>query len=607
MIDTNDRDPQLVWTEAGEPRSSRYGDVYFSAQDGLSETRAVFLTGCDLPDAWAGRSVFTVAELGFGTGLNIAALLDLWKQHRPQGGRLHIFSVEGYPLSVEEARRALTAWPEIAEATAALLARWPAATPGFHRIDLPDYGAVLDLAVGEAEWALNQWTGRADAWFLDGFSPSTNPAMWSDAVMDAIAARSAPDARVATFTVAGAVRRGLAERGFAVDKRPGHGRKRERLEARRQGDCAPPPPPGTVAVIGAGIAGAAVAHALRTAGWCPVVIDAEGPASGASGFPSALVTPRFDLGDASVSGLFVQALGRADALYSSLPGAVVARGVLQLPGADRDARRFEKVVHLPHWPDGRMRLVDPSEVLGELIADQALAMGPAFVVSPRTVVAGLLGDCEVRTGEAAGLEPCETGWRVLDTDGQALVEAAAVVVCTGAAVDALVPELALSPVRGQAEWVETPDAPAALAWGGYIAPRAGGGFLFGATHDRGDTATDIRDEDTARNLTTLATRLPQLAARIDPADIRSRAATRATTRDRLPVAGAVPDRPGLFVVGGLGSRGFCLAPLLGEHVAALIMGRPSALPADIADRVSPLRPSVAALASSDEAEDAQSL
>src|SRR5690606_28684582 len=223
-----------------------------------------------------GRRRFTVAELGFGTGLNIAALLDMWRREGPSDGRLHIFSVEGYPLSRDEAARALGAWPELADAARALLADWPASTPGFHRLDLGGFNATLDVAVGDAAWALSQWTGRADAWFLDGFAPSTNPAMWSDAVLDGVAARSAADARIATFTVAGAVRRGLSERGFGVDKRPGHGRKRERLEARRPG-APEPETAAAVAIIGAGIAGAALARALAVAGRRCTVIEQAGP------------------------------------------------------------------------------------------------------------------------------------------------------------------------------------------------------------------------------------------------------------------------------------------------------------------------------------------
>ena len=104
----DDASPRLTWTEDGEPRSGRFGDVYFSRDDGLAETRAVFLDGCGLPEVWAGRAAFTVAELGFGTGLNIAALLDLWRRSGPAGGRLHVFSVEGFPLTAEEAARAVS-------------------------------------------------------------------------------------------------------------------------------------------------------------------------------------------------------------------------------------------------------------------------------------------------------------------------------------------------------------------------------------------------------------------------------------------------------------------------------------------------------------------
>ena len=104
------------WRPDGLPGSRLYGDVYFSSEDGLAETRAVFLAGCGLPDAWAHRRHFTVGELGFGTGLNIAALLTLWKQTRPPGARLTLFSVEAHPMTAADARRALSRWPDIKEA-----------------------------------------------------------------------------------------------------------------------------------------------------------------------------------------------------------------------------------------------------------------------------------------------------------------------------------------------------------------------------------------------------------------------------------------------------------------------------------------------------------
>ena len=594
--------PRLTWSEDGAPRSGRFGDVYFSADDGLAESRAVFLAGCGLPDAWAGRRQFTVAELGFGTGLNILALLDLWRRERPAGGRLNVFTLEGFPLSRDEAARALAAWPELAEIAALLLARWPRQTPGFHRIDLPELSAVIDLAVGDAAWALSQWTGQADAWFLDGFSPALNPEMWSEAVFDGLAARSAPGARVATFTVAGVVRRGLSERGFQVDKRPGHGRKRERLEAFLPiSTPAPAPteehalattPAPRVAVIGAGIAGACVAHALVQAGAFVTVIEADRPGAGGSGFPAALVTPRLDAGDVGIAALHAQALARARDLYGAIPGAILAEGVLQLEQADRDAVRHAKVAAQTIWSPGAMTLLDPTACaarLGEPSPVGGLLMAEATTVAPAVLLRHLLDGVATIPGQVAALEPGpDGGWRGLAPDGSILFEAEAVVIAAGWGTAALLPDLDLRPVRGQANWVEEVASPA-VAWGGYTAPTATGGLLFGATHDRGDLAAEARPDDTARNLQTLAGRRPVLAETVAVLPAQARAAIRATTRDRLPVCGPLADRPALFVLSGLGSRGFCVAPLLGEHVAALVTGAPSPLPADLAARLRPAR------------------
>ena len=254
----------------GQPRSKRFGDVYFSREGGLAEARAVFLAGCGLPQRWAGRRRFMAGELGFGTGLNIAALLELWRTHRPPGGQLSIFSVEAEPLSADDARRALAAFPEIAPIAERLLSQWPGRRAGFHRVDLPELGATLDLAVMDAEAALRAWSGRADAWFLDGFAPAVNPGMWTEPLMALVAARSASGAVAATYTVAGQARRALAAAGFELARQPGFGGKRERLEARYPGDAALEPMP-RIVIVGAGIAGAALARALTALG-----VDAPG-------------------------------------------------------------------------------------------------------------------------------------------------------------------------------------------------------------------------------------------------------------------------------------------------------------------------------------------
>jgi tRNA 5-methylaminomethyl-2-thiouridine biosynthesis bifunctional protein len=556
----------LTWGEDGLPRSRLYGDVYFSAEGGLDESRAVFLTGCGLPDTWKGRAHFTVAELGFGTGLNIAALLDLWRRTAEPGALLHIFSVEAHPISRAEAQRALAHWPQVSDVTDALTQAWPGQAHGVHRVDLPAFGAVLDLAVMDAGEALAAWDGKADAWFLDGFSPAANPQMWREDLLALVAARSHPGARAATFTVAGAVRRGLEAAGFAVEKRPGFGRKRQRLEASLPGLAPTLAPNPRVAIFGAGIAGAALARAFRAQG-----IEAQvfGAPDGASRNPAALVTPRLDAGLGPPARLYADSFRRATALYGQVTGAVIAQGARQLESGERDARRFAAIAASDLFEPGSMR-----------VQGAAMVMGEALVVEPAIILDAWLGPL---------LPPVETlerhgdVWR-LHAAGQ-VHEADVVCLAAGHACADLAAGLPLQPVRGQASWASIQIAQAA-SFGGYAIPMRGG-VLFGATHDRDVTGTDVREEDNARNLALVAKGLPDLAAQLASVPLEARASIRATTPDRLPLAGCWAE--GLFVLSGLGSKGFCAAPLLAEHIAASALARPSPLARALSALVDPER------------------
>lgn len=566
----------LLWRDDGLPGSRLYGDVYFSSEDGLAETETVFLAGCRLPEAWAGRRTFTVAELGFGTGLNIAALLTLWKQTCPAGARLHIFSVEAHPIPAEDARRALARWPGITAAAQALLDDWPGQARGFHRRDLPAFNAVLDLAVMEASAALTAWDGKADAWFLDGFAPSANPAMWSEALMAQVGAHTAPGGRAATFTVAGSVRRGLAAAGFEVAKRPGFGRKRERLEAIWPGTPAARGTAGEVAVIGAGIAGASMARALRNEGLAIRVFDPAGPAAAASGNRAALMTPRLDAGDGPAARLYAQAFARARTLYELTPGAVLSRGVRHLASDDRDAGRLARIA--------AGALFERSE----MIPDEAgLMMASALVLDPGQAIPAWTGEVERRTIATLVPHP-EGGWRLLDDEGTPVMRAGSVCLCGGHLSSRLVEGLALRPVRGQTTFAAGARLDMAVSFGGYAAPTPEG-VLFGASHQRGETDGAPRAKDDQDNLARIAARLPALAEDLAARPLSGRAAVRAATPDHLPLAGSVAGIEGLLVLSGLGGRGFCLAPLLAEHLVAGLAGAPSPLPLDLAAAVDPGR------------------
>ena len=575
----------ILFDPDGPPRSRLYDDLYYSRDDGLAETRAVFLAGCGLPQRWQGRRRFTVAELGFGTGLNVLALLDLWRAARPAGGHLSIFSVEAHPIVAAEAAAALAAWPELADLAARMTARWPGRRPGFHRIDLPELAATLDVAVMPASDALAAWSGPADAWFLDGFAPAKNPAMWTDALMRQVAERSAPGALAATYTVAGQVRRALGLAGFTVERRPGFGRKRERLVATLPGESKSPEAP-TVAIVGAGIAGASLARAFAALGVTAEVFEAVGVGAGASGNPAAVVTPRLDAGLGPGAQLYVQAFERAVRLYGELQGAVITRGALQLRIEERDTARFAKIAASDLFEPGSLAELDAdaaSAALGEP-APPALRFDAAVVIEPHRVLDAWLPQPTLAS-IAAG-RPDGQGWALLDADGQPLAHAEIVCLAAGAGLAALWPDAPLTPVRGQVSWAEGVAPPPAVSWGGYAATTPGGA-MFGATHDRGDASDGWRLEDDRRNLAEVAGRLPVLAARLAAADIRGRASVRATVPDNLPLAGPLADK--LFVLGALGGRGFTLAPLLAEHIAALALGAPSPLPAPVAALLNPGR------------------
>ena len=442
----------------------------------------------------------------------------------------------------------------------------------------------------EAAEALRAWSGTADAWFLDGFAPARNPGMWSDQVLAGVAARSAPGARAATFTVAGAVRRGLAAQGFAVEKRAGFGRKKERLEARLPDALAAVPDRQIVAIVGAGVAGAALARAFASLGVRPLVIDAGPPGAGASGNPAAMVMPRLDAGSGPIGALYAQAFARAADLYALLPQAVIARGVIQVEAEPKDAGRFDRIAASDLFEAGRVRRLAGtavSDALAEADRPAGLEFVEGLVVEPAVVLDAWLSGAEVRQAKVAALLREGGGWRLLNRDGASIACADIVCLAGGASVSALT-RAPLQPVRGQvgiAAWDQ--PTPAAI-WGGYAIPTRDG-VLFGATHDRDDSGEDVRAEDHVRNLDLLAEGRPALAAALKDQPLGGRAGVRAVTPDFLPLAGSAEGSDGLFLLTGLGSRGFCAAPLLADHVAALVMGAPSPLPQSWQEIVDPHR------------------
>jgi tRNA 5-methylaminomethyl-2-thiouridine biosynthesis bifunctional protein len=616
---------ELAFDGNGTPCAPAYGDVYHAAAGGLEQARHVFLGGNELPARWAGRETFTILETGFGLGLNFLAAWQAWRDDPQRCRRLHFVSVEKHPFAAADLaqlhERVCRDAPGLAALAAELRAQWPLLLPGLHRLHFAAGRVTLTLAFGDARELLPNIVAQADAFFLDGFSPAKNPELWSDAVAAQLRRLAAPGATLATWAVAGDVRRRLADAGFALEKRPGFADKREMLAGRLPGAVSPEPTfsDSRVVVIGAGIAGTSIAERLAARGIDVTLIEAAaGPATGASGNPVGLVRPLPSLDDNRLSRLL-----RAGFLYgqrhlaalaaTGLPVRFGRSGVLHLA---RDAQ---------HEATQRRAIAEqapPPEFARFVERDEAAQLagwpvetggwwfpGGAWIVPPSYGAANLQrhGDrIAARYGTpVAAIERHGELWRILDDDGRTIAEAPHVVLAAGATIQRLVPQRLLPVWPGRGTVSVLPEAatpPLQVAHQpvicrlGYVTPAVDGVRVAGATMAREDVESDPapRRDDHVENLHRLDMILPGFGQGLDPDTLAGRTSFRPMSPDRLPLAGALPPAAdaapdGLHVLTGFGARGMVWAALTAELLASQLCGEPLPVEADLAAACDPRR------------------
>ncbi|MDU6435044.1 MAG: bifunctional tRNA (5-methylaminomethyl-2-thiouridine)(34)-methyltransferase MnmD/FAD-dependent 5-carboxymethylaminomethyl-2-thiouridine(34) oxidoreductase MnmC [Pantoea sp.] len=635
---------QLSWNEQGTPVSRAFDDVYFSNDNGLEETRYVFLGGNDLPERFTRhtRDLFIVAESGFGTGLNFLTLwqaFDAFQQTQPDAAlqRLHFISFEKYPLTQADLAAAHQRWPELQPWASQLQREWPVALPGCQRLLFDGGRVTLDLWLGDINPLIETFDDslfrQVDAWFLDGFAPAKNPDMWTPQLFSAMAKLARPDATFATFTAAGFVRRGLQEAGFEVTRRKGFGHKREMLcGVLRQAPDLPAAQPwyarpaaqeNEAAIVGGGVASAVLALALLRRGWRVTLYCAdEAAALGASGNRQGALYPLLNQHDPALARFFPAAFSFARRLYDAVPVSYEHHwsGVLQLGWDEKSADKITQMLAMG-LPETIARGVSPEEA--EALAQVELGVGGIFYplggwLSPAELTSGLLAHGETQglrihwLHRLTQLSQTDKGWTLCFADGKE-ARHQNVALATGHQLSAL-PQSAQLPtyaVSGQVSHIpSTPGLKAlntVLCYDGYLTPVSPqfGTHCIGASYHRGDTATAYREEDQQQNRTRLLHSLPGCgwAEKVDVSAGEARIGVRCATRDHLPMAGAVPDYDatlasyadlpeqrargeaiaaaphyaGLFLLGALGSRGLCSAPLAAEVLAAQMSGEPQPL------------------------------
>ncbi len=633
---------QLDWNDQGQPLSRQFGDVYFSREDGLGETRHVFLAGNDLParfTALPAGSRLVIGETGFGTGLNFLCAWQLFDQLASADVCLHFVSVEKYPLTAADLQRALALWPELAPWSGQLLEQYRAIHPGFQRLVLDGGRVVLTLLIGDALQMLPQLDARIEVWFLDGFAPDKNPQMWTPPLFQELARLSAPGASLATFTSKGTVRRDLIEAGFAMRRAPGHGKKWEILCGRFEGhapvaekpwhDRPPRPEAREALVIGAGLAGCATAASLAARGWQVTLLERhEAVAQEASGNPQGVLYLKLSAHGTALSQLVLAGFGHTRRLLQHLQQGHDwdACGVLQLAFDAPEAGRQAKLAEA--FPADLLHSLSREQA--EARAGVALPAGGLFYpdagwVHPPALCRQLASHPRIRLlthSEALELRRVNGHWQALD--GERLLAEAPVAILAGAAeVRRFAAELPLKRIRGQISRLPQTTRSAELACvvcaEGYVAPPRGGEHTLGASFDFHSQDCAPTAAEHAGNLELLREISADLAERLDtdrldPAQLEGRAAFRCTSPDYLPIVGPladpaafaetyavlgkdarqVPDSPcpwrdGLYVNSGHGSRGLITAPLCGELLAAWLNDEPLPLPRAVAEACHPNR------------------
>jgi tRNA 5-methylaminomethyl-2-thiouridine biosynthesis bifunctional protein len=331
------------------PKAVEYEDIYFSAEDPRGEVETVFIEANQLPARFRHAQRFSIGETGFGTGLNFFLTLGAWRQHALPGAFLSYLSAEAHPLSPVDLQRALMAQGIAESDVREFLVQYPPPVSGLHRIHFPEDHVVLTLVYGDAAPEFARVRGKVDAWFLDGFAPSRNQALWNIAVFRQMARLSHAGTTLGTFTAAGQVRRDLTEAGFDVRRLPGFRGKRERLVGRfRSAGGSAAAPVERVAVIGAGIAGLSTTLALRDRGATVTVLDLHGVAARASGNPAALLSPHLSAGDSLRNALALAGVRATRALLMAAridgnDGVLRAEGIEHRGMTRHAARRLSRL------------------------------------------------------------------------------------------------------------------------------------------------------------------------------------------------------------------------------------------------------------------------
>ncbi|MDR3443039.1 MAG: bifunctional tRNA (5-methylaminomethyl-2-thiouridine)(34)-methyltransferase MnmD/FAD-dependent 5-carboxymethylaminomethyl-2-thiouridine(34) oxidoreductase MnmC [Legionella sp.] len=643
----------LNWYQ-GLPFSIQYDDVYHSFASGIEQSRYVFVDGTNLIPRWQAlpqdkAARFTIAETGFGTGLNFLLSWQLWEQYAPKDASLHFISCEKNPLTHDDLIKSLAAWPQFAKEAQQLIDKYPILTPGYHHLSFGKGRVTLTLMLGDALECYEQLllcgdaklepelrSAFVDAWFLDGFAPSKNKSMWSESLIKVVALLSKEGTTLATYTAAAVVKHGLHQQGFIVEKKKGFGPKRHMISAyfnpgsaqsrtrrhtpwhvgRLQQNTSK-----SAIVIGAGLAGCFTAYSLARKGWKVTLIDELNEVGqGASANQQAVLFPKLSAYNSPLTQLMLSSFLYASQVYKEIlnqaPLGELQGSLLLAYNQKEEVAQSGLVDWLAHYPE-LGSLVDAAEA--SELAGLPLQQSGLFIPLSGWINSPALCQFLIKTEGITLVTDCVVEQLVYDkkwiVNG---METETLILANGYQINSF-PEtkyLPVKPIRGQMTVISMTQESALLKLPlcaeGHVLPALDGMHYLGATYELKAADSQIKNQDDTLNLAKLSQLTPDVLW--SETVMEHWAGVRATTTDYLPIVGQIPIQdafthlyaglesnskrwvaaeapcyPGLYACAGFGSRGLTTVPLCAEWLASLINNEIGFLPRTLVQALSPAR------------------
>ena len=587
---------EVIWKD-NLPYSKLYQDRFFQ-DDAVSEIKNIFIEPNNLLKRIKNGSQIHIGELGFGFGLNFFVTAKFWFENNKNSNshNLEYLAIDEALPTKAQILKIIDHFPEFEEICNIFLNSYDLSHNDSQRIFFSSLKIRLTLIQNDVESGLKNLLGlennQIDAWYLDGFDPSKNKSMWSNSVFQYIKFLSANNATFGTFTSAGFVKRGLKKFGFEVNKAKGFGRKRHKLTGIKSPNATANIERNKkkkIGIIGSGIAASSAAYAAVQNGADVEIFElSDDIAAGASGNPIAAMYPRFSANNSPYSFLTAQSYFFAEKIYSQLPNAYKKTGLLFSHSNDYQKQWITDMKNLNR--EDLFETIDKQKMKKLYgFESHGLLVKKGGYLFPKLICQELISHPNIKIS----YNYCFDSWfknkskidiHFLNQEKKSGFDD--LIIANGSNLERYLSGLKIS--KGQLVGLKGDqqiDLDLPINSTGYILPKVDGFTWIGSTHERKFENIEICYE-AGRELIKRINK--NFNVTLEGADnMQMTANLRVSSKDRLPLAGKIEKN--IYAIGGLGSRGFSLGPILGEHVASLINNSPSPISSGIALAIEPLR------------------